>query len=115
MFSARLVGRLARFHGQRSETSSGSPSAVNQPATGQFPVACAISRIPSRGCSRPACRARSRPRGRARRRRFVRGASTGGRADAGTGLREDLVEALRLLGGQRPCHRIELVEQLERE
>ena len=40
MFSARLVGRLARFHGQRSETSSGSPSrrepAVDRPVAGRL-------------------------------------------------------------------------------
>ena len=74
MFSARLVGRLARFHGQRSETSSGRPSAVNQPATGQFPVASAIARIPSRGMfstglpsTQPAARPSQAPATRSRR------------------------------------------------
>ena len=115
MFSARLVGRLARFHGQRSDTSSGRPSAVNQPATGQLPVASAIARIPSRGMfstglpsTQPAARPSQAPAIRS-------GRSTGGRGGSRISLRQDLVEVLRLLGCERPRDRLELVQQLERE
>ncbi len=40
MFSARLVGALRRFHGQRAATSAGSPAAVNQSSSGQRPWLC---------------------------------------------------------------------------
>ncbi len=46
MFSSRLVGRLARFHGQRSLTSGSSPTAVNHRSSGQRPPDRRISSMP---------------------------------------------------------------------
>ena len=99
MFSARLVVRLARFHGQRSATSGGRPTAVNQPRTGQLPVASAIARMPSRGTfstglpsTQPTARPSQAPR--------IRSGSTGSRRDR-VGGGEDRLELLGLLGGER--------------
>ena len=101
MFSARLVGRLARFHGQRSETSSGRPSAVNQPRTGQLPVASAIARIPARGMfstglpsTQPAARPSHAPAIRP-------GRSLASCLLAGIGRGENLLESLRFGRRQR--------------
>ena len=115
MFSARLVGRLARFHGQRSETSSGRPSAVNQPRTGQLPVASAIARMPARGMfstglpsTQPAARPSHAPAIRSGRSRASLPLDRVGRG-------EDLLEPLRLGRRERAGQRVELVEQIERE
>ena len=115
MFSARLVGRLARFHGQRSETSSGRPSAVNQPRTGQLPGRLGDRADPGARdvldrLAEHAAGGAAEPGARDPLRQVVRLLPPGR-----IGRGEDLVEAVRLRRRERPRQRVELVEQLERE
>ena len=49
MFSARLVGRLRRFHGYCAAMAGSSPTSVKYEWSGQLPVARAMARMPSSG------------------------------------------------------------------
>ena len=88
---------------------------MNQPRTGQFPVASAIARIPARGMfstglpsTQPAARPSQAPAIRSGRSSCL---LPPGRIRGG----QDLVEAAGLRRAQRTRQLVELVEQLERE